>query len=63
MARTAIPWDCRVANLQRLTRNYLKGNINIINTQEGKRTFQRTKLKHSREPTSLVSAYAQDYAL
>jgi hypothetical protein len=63
MVRKTIPWDCRIANLQRLTRNYLKGNVNInINTQEGKRTFRRTKLKHSREPTSLVSAYAQNYA-
>jgi hypothetical protein len=60
MARTTIPWDCRIANLQRLKRNYLKKNTNI-NTQEGKRTFRSTKLKRSREPTPLVTAYAHQH--
>jgi hypothetical protein len=57
MARTTIPWDCRIANLQRLKRNYLKKNTNM-NTQEGIRTFRSTKLKCSRQPTPLVTAYA-----
>ncbi len=61
MARTTIPWDCRIANLQRLKRNSLKKNIKR-NTQEGNCTFRSTKLKRSRrgqsEPTPLVAAYA-----
>jgi hypothetical protein len=61
MVRTTIPWDCRIANLQRLKRNYLKKNKNK-NTQEGKCTFRSTKLKRSRrgqsELTPLVAAYA-----
>jgi hypothetical protein len=61
MARTTIPWDCRIANLQRLTRNSLKKNKNK-NTQKGKCTFRSTKLKRSRQEqskqTSLLAAYA-----
>jgi hypothetical protein len=57
MARTTIPWDCRIANLPRPKRNSLKNNIKR-NTQEGNCTFRSTKLKRSRKPTSLAAAYA-----
>jgi hypothetical protein len=46
-ARTTIPWDCRIANLQRLKRNSLKKSTNK-NTKESKCTFRSTKPKRPR---------------
>jgi hypothetical protein len=61
MVRTTIPWDCRIANLQRLKQNSLKKSTNK-NTQESKCTFRSTKPKSPRqgqsEPTTMVAAYA-----
>jgi hypothetical protein len=51
MVRTTIPWDCRIANLQRLKQNSLKKSKNK-NTQKSKCTFQSTKPKCPRQGQS-----------